>query len=237
MKQQLKCLLAGNDTATLQMLFRYAGKLPWLKAVCPPVSAREASHYLQEFPIDIVFYGIAPGGDENAGLLFDNCRNSLVILAGKREDASAGVQATDIFSFLTTPVSYTDFVQVTRMAWDFAGASATNDTSPAFDFVFIKSEYRFYKVRFDEILFCEGMKDYTQVYLVNKPKPIITLQNLKTLVAKLPADGFVRVHRSYVVSFRHIDSIGKGEVIIGQKHIPIGERYRNTLFAIVDQFS
>ena len=74
-------------------------------------------------------------------------------------------------------------------------------------FVFIKSEYKIIKVRFEDILFCEGMKDYTQVYIKGKSDPLLTLNNLKSFSAKLPADEFMRVHRSYIVSISHIDSI------------------------------
>jgi len=102
---------------------------------------------------------------------------------------------------------------------------------------FIKSEYRMVKVNFSDILFCEGLKDYTQVYTSKKSKPIITLQNLKTFLDRLPASHFVRIHRSYIVSLHHIESISKKEVEIGEKVIPIGNSYRNNLLDIVKLYS
>ena len=93
------------------------------------------------------------------------------------------------------------------------------------------------KVNFEDILFCEGLKDYTQVYTSKKNKPIITLQNLKTFLDRLPASNFVRVHRSYIVSINHIESISKKEVEIGEKVIPIGNSYRNNLLDIVKLYS
>lgn len=105
------------------------------------------------------------------------------------------------------------------------------------DFVFIKSEYKIIKVRFDEILFCEGMKDYTQIYMNGRPQPVLTLQNLKNFSSRLPESDFVRVHRSYVVSLNHIETISRNEIAIGKKVVPIGNSYRNDFFKIIELYS
>ncbi|MCO5240197.1 MAG: LytTR family transcriptional regulator [Chitinophagaceae bacterium] len=105
------------------------------------------------------------------------------------------------------------------------------------DFVFVKSEYKIIKIRLEDIMFCAGMKDYTQIYVAGKNQPVLTLQNLKNFQARLPAKDFVRVHRSFVVSLFHVDSISKNEITIGKKTIPIGNSYRNDFFSIVEKYS
>ncbi len=114
-------------------------------------------------------------------------------------------------------------------------SAAANSTKH--DFVFIKSEYKIIKVRFDEILFCEGMKDYTQIYMNGRPQPVLTLQNLKNFSSRLPESDFVRVHRSYVVSLNHIETISRNEISIGKKVVPIGNSYRNDFFKIIELYS
>ena len=104
-------------------------------------------------------------------------------------------------------------------------------------FVFIKSEYKIIKVRFEDILFCEGMKDYTQVYIKSKTDPILTLNNLKSFATKLPADEFMRVHRSYIVSISHIDSIVRNEIYIGKKIIPIGDSFKSDFYSMIESNS
>ncbi len=104
-------------------------------------------------------------------------------------------------------------------------------------FIFINSEYKVIRIKFEDIQFCEGMKDYTQIYLSAKLQPVITLQNLKTFSSKLPDDIFIRVHRSFVVSLHHIDSISRNEISIGKKIIPIGNSYRAEFFHIVESNS
>jgi DNA-binding LytR/AlgR family response regulator len=78
------------------------------------------------------------------------------------------------------------------------------------------------------------MKDYTQVYLKGKVDPILTLNNLKSFFNKLPGDEFIRVHRSYIVSLVHIDSIARNEIYIGKKIIPIGDSFKDNFYQIIE---
>lgn len=104
-------------------------------------------------------------------------------------------------------------------------------------FVFVKSEYKIIKVKLEDIMFCEGLKDYTQIYVNGRPQPILTLQNLKNFSSRLPEDQFLRVHRSFVVSLSHVESISRNEITIGKKIVPIGNSYRNDFFRVVEQYS
>jgi DNA-binding LytR/AlgR family response regulator len=234
---QLKCLLIGNQQ-TGKILFEHVSKVPWLSFICKPINAREARHYLQEFATDIIFCDMATISDtEMENFLADYAHNSLIIVVDSRTALSGSDIGSNVFSFLQRPVSFDQFFYAVCRAKEYLYPPVQQEYTPAADFVFVKSEYKFYKVKFDDILFCEGMKDYTQVYLVDKPKPIITLQNLKTFVSKLPAHDFIRVHRSYVISLSSIDVVSKNEIVIGNKFIPIGESYRNSLFQIIHQAS
>jgi len=105
------------------------------------------------------------------------------------------------------------------------------------DFVFIKSEYRIVKVKFEDILFCKGMKDYIQIHVADKSNPIVTLKSLNAFEVRLPPEKFIRVHRSYIVSLMHIDSISKNEISIGRHIVPIGSIYKEEFFKMVDHHS
>ena len=120
------------------------------------------------------------------------------------------------------------------------GSSKTNSMRSATKhakskkFIFIKSEYKIIKLRFDDILFCEGLKDYTQIYIKGKSDPLLTLNNLKSFSSKLPADEFMRVHRSYIVSISHIDSMVRNEIYVGKKIIPIGDSFKVEFYEMVE---
>lgn len=234
----LQCLLIGNNQQSGKILFEHASKVSWLSFICKPINAREARHYLQEFKIDILFCDIATLTDREMNVFLpEHANNTLIIIVDSKMAVTTTEASSNVFSFLPAPVSFDKFFYTVSRAKEFLQPSIQRELSLPADFVFVKSAYKFYKIKFDDILFCEGMKDYTQVYLADKPKPIVTLQNLKTFVSKLPANDFIRVHRSYVISLSSVDVVSKNEIIIGNKFIPIGESYRNSLFQIIHQTS
>ena len=108
---------------------------------------------------------------------------------------------------------------------------------PKQDFLFIKSDYKIVKINFSDILFCEGMKDYTQIFLDHADNPVITLQNLKSVCEKLPASQFLRVHRSFVVAIDKIDVVTRRELMVKSRYIPIGNNYWEPLSSIIHQYS
>ena len=235
---KLQCLHIANSPIAANLLFEHVSKISWLSFICNSINAREARHYLQEFPVDLLFCDVATLADADMDLfLQEYAKDTLIIIIDSKTALAAIDITSNVFSFLPQPVSFDQFFYTICRAKEFLRPVVKKELSPLIDYVFIKSEYKFYKVKFEDILFCEGMKDYTQVHLVDKLKPIITLQNLKTFAAKLPTNDFIRVHRSYVISLRSVDVVSKNEIIIGNKYIPIGESYRTALFQIIHQIS
>lgn len=98
------------------------------------------------------------------------------------------------------------------------------------DFLFIKSERRFYKLMFEEIKFIEGLKDYVVIH--TKTQKLITAMNLKTTHQKLPAQNFLRVSKSYVVNINFIDSFDNHNIFVDESEIPLGEVFRAEFFRV-----
>ena len=72
-----------------------------------------------------------------------------------------------------------------------------------------------------------GCGDYARITVAGRPRPILTQMSLKELSARLPADAFVRVHRSHIVGRRWIQSYDRATLSLGDYGtIPIGKNYR-----------
>jgi DNA-binding LytR/AlgR family response regulator len=104
------------------------------------------------------------------------------------------------------------------------------------DYIFVKADKKLIRVKFSEILYIEGLKDYVIIRL--ETGRVISLQTMKSLEDKLPATQFVRVHRSYIVGMDKIQAIVGNMVEVmekGQpKHLPIGKNYRDELLEMID---
>ncbi|MFT4092056.1 MAG: LytTR family DNA-binding domain-containing protein [Niabella sp.] len=97
-------------------------------------------------------------------------------------------------------------------------------------------EYQWVRVKYDDILYIESLKDYVKPHLVQPEQSILSLTSLKALEERLPASKFMRVHRSYIVQLEKINAIGKTSLFISKKEIPVGEQYRETFKSIVDKW-
>ena len=72
----------------------------------------------------------------------------------------------------------------------------------------------------------EGLKDYVKIFEENSPKPIMSLMSMKAMEEMLPADRFMRVHRSYIVQKEKIRIIEHNRIVFGNTYIPIGDSYK-----------
>jgi DNA-binding LytR/AlgR family response regulator len=95
------------------------------------------------------------------------------------------------------------------------------------DFLFIKAEDKLIKVRKDDILFLESMRDY--VKFVTPSKSYITYSTLKNMEEKLIGQTFLKVHRSYIVNINKIDDIRGNIIYILGNQIPIGKGHKEDL--------
>ncbi|MEM0997387.1 MAG: LytTR family transcriptional regulator DNA-binding domain-containing protein [Bacteroidota bacterium] len=93
--------------------------------------------------------------------------------------------------------------------------------------VYTKKEGQFVRVLLEDIRWVEAMENYVQ--LVTQRDRFVVHTTMKKLAARLEGQGFVRVHRSYIVSIDRVDAIEENRIYVGKNVIPIGKAYRKTL--------
>lgn len=103
------------------------------------------------------------------------------------------------------------------------------------EYIYVKSDYKLIQVELDKILYIEGLKDYVKIYTEDSARPILSLISMKALEEKLPAERFIRVHRSFIVQKQKIKIIDKGRIVFGKEYIPISETYKIMLQEYVNK--
>ena len=101
--------------------------------------------------------------------------------------------------------------------------------------MFVKTEYRMEKVKFNDIHYVEGMKDYLRI--VCPDKRIMTLTNFKNMLDMLPEEAFCRIHKSYIINLSKIQSIEKSHVVILNERLPIGDSFRKSFFELLEKLT
>jgi hypothetical protein len=89
----------------------------------------------------------------------------------------------------------------------------------------------------ERINYIEGMGDYVKIFCKDSPKPILSLCSMKYMEEKLPANEFIRVHRSFIVRMDCISAIGRSTLLIEQKDVPIGDAYRERVKGYVSRLA
>ena len=96
-------------------------------------------------------------------------------------------------------------------------------------YIYVKSDYKLIQIELDKILYIEGLKDYIKIHLEDNPRPILSLVSMKMMEDKLPANRFIRIHRSFIVQKQKIKIIEKGRIVFGKDYIPISDSYKQEL--------
>jgi len=198
---------------------------------------KAAEIYCATEPVDMVICNIDTIDEATINTITSHNEDCLIVCAGDWDAIETKGFEEHIFSYLYKPFSYERIMALVTRVNTYKGRAKLANNTAKRSFVFIKSEYKTIRVDLESILYCEGLKDYTQIYLKGRSKPLVTLQNLKSLLEKLPANEFVRVHRSFIVSIDKMDAISRNEITIGTSEIPIGDAYREKLFEMIGENS
>jgi Response regulator of the LytR/AlgR family len=232
----LRCIAIDDEPFALQQMRSYIEKTPFLigQAFCS--NAQEALEKIHENPVDLIFVDI--NMPEITGVEFAKSLNPekmIVFTTAYSEYALEGFQVNAV-DYLLKPISYADFLKSANKAkYLFDLKSQQESLQESEDSIFVKSEYRSIRVRFDNIRYIEGMREYVRIHLSNG-KPIMTLLSMKVLEEKLPSNQFMRIHRSFIINRNKIDAIEKNRVILENgKYIPIGGLYKDTFQQYLDK--
>ncbi len=234
MSVSYSCLIVDDEHLARTLLTTYLDKLPQLKLVSSCENAIEALTVLQREHIDILFLDIQMPDLSGLELIRSLSYKPLTIFTtAYAEHALAGYELS-VIDYLLKPISFERFVQAVNKATQQLQLKAKAEQNlnatpaalpkPGQDHFFAKVDYKLVKVYYAEILYIEGLREYVSIYTADRR--LIVYQAMKHLTEILPAEQFVRVHKSYIVSFSKITSLYGNTIEIGEKQIPIGKSYK-----------
>lgn len=225
-----------DEPLARNLLAEYVKKVSYLELKEATSNPLHALEVLRNHPIELMFLDIQMPEITGITLLKSLQKKPLVILTTAYSEYALESYDLDVVDYLLKPITFDRFLKAVDKASlrlnPPAGTpeAAAEKGSP---FVFVKDGTKLVKVNFDDILFVEGLKDY--VTIVTKTQKIVSLQRLKSLEAQLPPDKFIRIHHSYIIAVKAVDTIHKGEVQIGTHLIPISDSYRKAFKEFIER--
>jgi DNA-binding LytR/AlgR family response regulator len=221
-------LIVEDEPLARNLITEYVSKVPYLNLVKACSGALEAMEVLRTNSVDLLFLDVQMPELTGISFLRSLQKKPLVILTTAYSEYAIEGYELDITDYLLKPITFERFLKAVdkvsqRMT---AGPTASDkpaETAPP-NFIFVKDGTKLVKIRWDDILYVEGLKDYVTIH--TRTQKVISLQRLKVLEEQLPADKFIRVHNSFIVALDAIDSVHKDKIQIGQASIPIGDTYK-----------
>lgn len=233
----IKCIAVDDEPLALEIMADFINKVPYLQLVQQFNSAAAALHFLQGEQVDLVFLDIKMPDITGIQLLKSLKYPPMVIFTTAYDEYAMDGFNLDVVDYLLKPVPFERFLKAAAKAQEYMSVTSqkNGDHNYVSDYIFIKTEYKIIKINLEDILFIEALKDYTKIY--TPFQPVLTLRSLKSFETKLPADKFIRVHRSYLVSLNKINSVEKNTVMIANQSIPISDGYRERFYDLINRNS
>lgn len=234
----LNCVAIDDEPLALELLSKFIEQTAFLKLTGKFSNAIEALSFINKNEVQLIFMDIQMpdlSGMELARVLDGKKKSehTRIIFATAYHQFAIEGYKVDALDYLLKPYSYEEFLNAATKASSYFERINQTDKSenkdsekPNLDYIFLKVEYQLVKVLLKEITYVEAYKDYVKVHLTSKPHPILSLTSLKSMEELLPADQFMRVHRSFIVALDHIESVSKNIINIGNQSIAVGDNYK-----------
>ena len=230
--KKINCIIVDDEPLAQEVLERHIASINELVLIRKCSNALEAFEVLHTEPVDLMFLDITMPVISGIDFL-RSLRTSpqVIIISAYPEFAVQGYEL-DVTDYLVKPVSLERFMKAVNKVIERSNVvSATSYETPArVDYMFVKSDQKLIKIKFADIEYIEGMKDYVKIY--TKEKMIVTLHTMKFFESSLPKE-FLRIHKSYIINLDGIKSIAGNEVEIRNIKLPIGSSYKENLMKVV----
>ena len=237
----IRCLAIDDEPLALQQLVAYIKKVPFLELQAQCQSAMEARAFLENDTVDAIFCDINMPDLNGMDFVKSLASPPLIIFTTAYSEYAVEGFRVNAVDYLLKPFGLQEFQRAANRLRErlegqrerFEGQKEATEEQGGQD-IFLKTDYRIVKVSIPDIRYVEAMSEYLKVWVEGMPKPIITLLSMKKMEERLP-DGFMRIHRSYIINLSKIQEVNKNRVIMDtQTFLPIGDMYKEAFQAYLE---
>ena len=234
----ISCMIVDDEPLAVKLLESFVAKTPDLELIGSFTDSVEAINAIKEQQPNLLFLDIQMpdlNGMELAHML--SVSTKVIFTTAFKEYAFESYEVSAL-DFLLKPIRYNKFIAAVEKARDWFShreqvPASDNSSSVSIpcgssdQTIFLKVDGEYRQVALHKILYVCGMKDYVMFYLEDSQKPLITHLTMKSVEDMLPAEQFMRVHRSYIIALNKIRSVDRNDCIyIGNEIIRVTDAFK-----------
>lgn len=228
MSEKIQTIVVEDEPLARDGLLTYIKSVDFLQVRKVCEDALEANQALISEHVDLMFLDIQMPRITGIDFLKSLKNPPMVILTTAYPNFALQGYELDVLDYLVKPFPFDRFLKAANKAREFFDLKNKPDTTKSReDYFFVKCDYRYEKIRFQDILYVEGMENYVVIYTATQK--FVTLLRMKTVEDTLPASDFIRIHKSFIVSLPAISSIDGNEIIISGKRLPMSREKKSEI--------
>ena len=230
----MNCIALDDEPLALDIIEAYVKKHPELNLIARCNNADEASKVLNSQHIDLMFLDIQMPGVTGLNFVRSLKNKPLFMFTTAYSEYAIDGFELDAIDYLLKPIAYDRFEKAIEKAKEYytiKNNSGLTESDLENDFIFVKANQQLIKLAYGEILYVEAFADYVKIFL--NDRKIVTLQTMKKMGAKLPSDIFSRVHRSFIVNRKAVQSFSTTVCEVNGEKIPVGKNYKNDFIKLM----
>jgi DNA-binding LytR/AlgR family response regulator len=224
----MKCLIVDDESVAHEIIRKYCSLLPNIHVMQDYYDAIEALEYLNGHEVDLIFLDLNMPKLKGFEFLRTLPRPPKVIVTTAYSEYALEGYELNIADYLLKPFSFERFVKaVNKACLDSpkpAFITTKTESAEQHGRIFLYANNKYIQVALEDILFVEASGNYIKIVL--KEEMLTVRGTLSSLADHLPTEGFVQVHRSFMVVQKHIKSIEGNQIHIGEYTVPIGKLFK-----------
>ena len=226
---RIDCLVIDDEPLARKGLTNFIQQLPQLQLVGAFPDPVEALPTLTARKVDLLFLDIRMPRMTGLELLRTLADPPITIIATAFPNHALEGYELNVMDYLIKPIPFERFVKAVNKAADYLAlrSRVAEGHPPGDDHFFIKCENRYERIRYDELLYVEALQNY--VILHTTGRRYISYLTFKSVEEYLPADRFLKVHKSYIVARSKIEGIEGTQLRIGTAEIGISRANKDEI--------
>jgi DNA-binding LytR/AlgR family response regulator len=228
----IKCIIVEDEVLAQNVIQSHLQKVDRFELIGVCNNALEAKEILHRQEVDLIFLDIQLPGMTGLNFLRSLTNPPLVVLTTAYSEYALESYEFNVIDYLLKPISFERFSKtVNKIVEGRLFTQPKEHHNASNDHIFIKSNSKFFKVNFSEVIFIESMKDYLKIHTAEYK--LVTHQTMNDIEKILPPKQFIRIHKSYIVAVARIKSIYGNTVEMENATIPIGINYKEKIMNLI----
>jgi len=222
---KLKCIIVDDEPAARKLLQEYIEDIDFLQLCGVAENPLKANTILQQQEVDVMFLDINMPRLTGIEFLRTAVNPPLVVMTTAYAEYATEGFNLNVMDYLVKPFSFERFLRACNKVKEYHDLTNHTTEAPAAtaDYFFVKCDGKIEKLLYSDLIYIEAMLNY--VILHTETKKMIVYLTMKSIAEQLPAQMFIKVHKSYIINGSKVKTIEGNEVNLGTAKVVISQNF------------